>query len=704
MEGSKIQYIVIKKSNINNILYANNDSENRILEELRYYPQDLLQFLPGFDYFNYVKTQNNSGIQVLRFNSPNLISETNTLNTLLDYLVLKNRICVFLISKECLQELSIIINKVVEKSIKIFYYKIYSYKQKIEINNDPRNFIDHQHFYQILNRDSKILSKHIMSFFKKLKGVKLHVSQNINKNVEFFNFKPIVSNVININTINNIYNLEHHTNWEKAPLEGRKELLLQSLKLLDDIHIEWSKRKQMKQTFFPTLILVFPYNNPIISNFIKEHSKDRHFTKAILAEQDSNFLFNIQGIEDSVDLDDYARLVNFLNETKLDNLDGISYLHSTFQFSPILRFPILSSKINSLISMFGLGQKNGILNSQKRHKAILKLGRRLNSIYLDRSMEDYLSKRNGQILAISDLPIEWMLIKNTPLGFLCDVCRIQDSNIPGLINNYSAFSKTTVILGSKSIKNTLIVFSSNENDKTDFSNSYKSAKAFQEKLGFNIEFASDAINIKFLLEKYKPEILIFDCHCKFDRSSMSSYLQIGDQNIYPRDIVENNIAAPIVYLASCNTNPNYDNVTKLHDAFFEAGARSVTGTFLPIDMDKGTFIYLRMLNLLNSKNERLVSGNWLHFISFCIRTSVIWEARFKCYKNLGRELTQDEENEFVNLLEKLHRFEDRCNVFNLLINEGIKLSEDLILQISDTNMGFMYYTHYGRPDLIMFKD
>lgn len=53
MGVSKIQYIVIKKSNINNILYANNDSENRILEELIYYPQDLLQFLPGFDYFNY---------------------------------------------------------------------------------------------------------------------------------------------------------------------------------------------------------------------------------------------------------------------------------------------------------------------------------------------------------------------------------------------------------------------------------------------------------------------------------------------------------------------------------------------------------------------------------------------------------------------------------------------------------------------------
>ncbi|GEM_PF-2646228 len=108
-------------------------------------------------------------------------------------------------------------------------------------------------------------------------------------------------------------------------------------------------------------------------------------------------------------------------------------------------------------------------------------------------MKDYLSKRNEQILKISDLPIEWMLIKNTPLDFLYgrltkmvslpyDVCRIQDSNIPGLINNYSAFSKTTLTLGPKTIKNTLIIFSSNENDKQIFQTPINQLRYYKKNL------------------------------------------------------------------------------------------------------------------------------------------------------------------------------------------------------------------------------
>lgn len=360
--------------------------------------------------------------------------------------------------------------------------------------------------------------------------------------------------------------------------------------------------------------------------------------------------------------------------------------------------------VNLELSHFGLGQKNGIRTSKTRHKAILKLGRKLQEVYLKPELEKYLSKRNGQILAISDLPIEWMLVHGVPLGFLCDVCRIQTSNMQGLLNNYSAHSKIALTLGSKTVSNTLVIFSSFDEDMTDFKDSYNMAMLYQKDHGFKIAFAGGATEIKKHIQTHRPQILIFDCHCNYDPAEANCYLQIGGKQIYPRQIVEHQIAAPIVYLASCNTNPNHDNIEKLHDAFFQSGALSVTGTFLPLDMLKGTFIYLRMLALLDSANERRVSGNWLHFLSFSIRTSLIWEARLKCYQKLNRELTEEEERKFISILERLHRFEDRAGVFNDLIHHGIRLSDKTKLTLEDTNMEFMYYSHYGRPDLIMFKD
>lgn len=142
----------------------------------------------------------------------------------------------------------------------------------------------------------------------------------------------------------------------------------------------------------------------------------------------------------------------------------------------------------------------------------------------------------------------------------------------------------------------------------------------------------------------------------------------------------------------------------LHDAFFQAGALTVTGTFLPIEMLRGTFVYLRMLRLLDSKTERMASGNWLHFVCFAIRTSLVWEARQKCWLQFDRDITTEEESRFIELLERLHRFESRVAVFKQLSETGLKLSDQIVLRLEETHLEFLCYTHYGRPDLIQFVD
>jgi hypothetical protein len=263
-------------------------------------------------------------------------------------------------------------------------------------------------------------------------------------------------------------------------------------------------------------------------------------------------------------------------------------------------------------------------------------------------------------------------------------------------------SKMRLHLNGKTVGKTLVIFSNAEQDRVDFEGSLQLAQKYRERFNFMIAHAGSAAQVRSLLEQHQPDLLIFDCHGEYEKHDHRCYLQLGDNKVYAEDIIKHGLAAPIVYLSCCNTNPNYDNLEKLHDAFVQAGAVTVTDTFLPLDMDRGTFVYLRMLSLLSSRQERLASGNWLHFVSFCMRTSLIWEARRKAWSNLARELTPEENDLFVELLEKLHRFEDRAAVFQEFKTKGLRLSEELTLRMEDTNMEFMYYTHYGRPDLIKF--
>ncbi|MBL1411505.1 hypothetical protein [Sphingobacterium faecale] len=651
-----------------------------------------------------MKEKDGSGMQILNFHISHFIGNS-MLDNIIQLLNHYNRISVFLFSAECHSEVKEAIENIRTKSTFAYYYSVYSSDYLAEIKGDSRYFSNVNEFYKIMYRDSKKIFKYISKHHRGLKKSSINLPNMPYINEEFLNFKPIVSNVLNIYKADNTPFISHHHSWEKAPLEIRWQIIIESLESLDEIHKSWGEEKKLSDRFFlPTLILVFPYHHPIIKKALEKRGKN-NYTKMFNAEQNDDYLFGIKELDDSeISLEKLKDEANQITSTQIEVLDGITFLHSTFQFSPSIRFPIKSSELNSSISLVSLGKKNGILTGKHPYKAILKIGKKLNSVYLKDEIEKYLNNRNGQILVISDLPIEWILINNIPLGFITDVCRIQDSNIQGIINNYSAFSKIRFQLSSISVKRTLVIFSDDDQDKIDFMTSYNLAKSYQHKLGFGIEIVSSIIEIKKLIQQFDPEILIFDCHCNFDKDSLTCYLKIGNEKIYPKDIVANSIAAPIIYLASCNTNPNYDNLDKLNDAFFVSGALSVTGTFLPINMTKGTLTYLRMLNLLNSKNERSASGNWLHLVCFTIRTSLIWDARIKSLEELDRDLTSEEHEKFIEFLTQLHNFEERKTVFKSLVEKGVKLSENLKLTLSDTNLEFMYYNHYGRPDLIMFKD
>ena len=110
-----------------------------------------------------------------------------------------------------------------------------------------------------------------------------------------------------------------------------------------------------------------------------------------------------------------------------------------------------------------------------------------------------------------------------------------------------------------------------------------------------------------------------------------------------------------------------------------------------------------MLNLLKLETDKNIFKNWLGFISHIIRSSVIHDVIEKSHKTLKRDLTESETRQLSVVLLEIMVFEKRREIFEKLLNSGIKISDELNLKIQDTESEMLMYTHYGRPDLIYFE-
>ena len=54
-----------------------------------------------------------------------------------------------------------------------------------------------------------------------------------------------------------------------------------------------------------------------------------------------------------------------------------------------------------------------------------------------------MQKRVSQIVAMTDLPIEWTMIDGVPLAFSHDVCRLPETPIPSLLSIYEQVTPTS---------------------------------------------------------------------------------------------------------------------------------------------------------------------------------------------------------------------------------------------------------------------
>lgn len=93
---------------------------------------------------------------------------------------------------------------------------------------------------------------------------------------------------------------------------------------------------------------------------------------------------------------------------------------------------------------------------------------------------------------------------------------------------------------------------------------------------------------------------------------------MGNDKIYPQDIVDLHVAVPLVFLSACSTAATYNMVNTLANCFVQSRSLAVISSYLPLDICESSIVYLRLLEQLSVASDKSIHKNWLAFISHSI--------------------------------------------------------------------------------------
>ncbi|WP_321290402.1 hypothetical protein [uncultured Sunxiuqinia sp.] len=595
--------------------------------------------------------------------------------------------------------------------IRFFHF----YNSNNEINDDKGLLLSPSNFIETIIKNQRKILKH-------LNLVDVEISPSVflgHKELhEFYYFVPTRTNFFLINRIIGNFGYdesdltleqkkkERHIEETSKALKSqhsfeRQNLFVNQIKKIDFHFLVAYREKALNPAnsispFLPPLILVVPFHNPDL----KDIYGNKDFTDLLQVEQTENYI-NLtdtkQGFEMTTAGMDIQR-------KRIKYLDDISFLHSSFSYSPTVRLPLKGKSLYRELSFFRTSVFPNISvakNRRKLKKTIYKFGKALKELTISSELEKLIKRRNGQIVTISDLPVEWTLIDGIPLSFTHDICRLPETSLHGLMSFYSHNQVTEYAVPKDILKKTLVVLGS---DEPSFQKWHEEVYRLSKRDGFSIIQCNCLDDLKSAINKLNPDFLIFDCHGGYDETTRSSYLRIGRENLDGEYVVKNQIFAPLIFLSACGTAPTYGTMNPIANAFFEAGAISVTSTFLPINIDTGSILYLRVLNKLKYAASHVIHKNWLEFICHLIRTSSMNEAyRLALMK-------KEEINPFDFFDSNVHAlmdslvFSKRRDLYASMDKKVSTLANDERLYYSEVIPEYLLYTNLGRGDLVLFEN
>jgi len=184
--------------------------------------------------------------------------------------------------------------------------------------------------------------------------------------------------------------------------------------------------------FHSPLILVVPFTSvDVRKTFFKQltlEKKEKEIAgilKYILSlEYTANYCMTPDP-ERIADFQVFNAAVRWVYSSRSNYLDLIGRLHASFRFSPFFRTPYLGKSINDALSFTGAKVNTRLTTGDGSSviAVIEKVGEMISNQTLAAKSKEMLAEWPVQIVAISDLPVEWIRIDGIPLGFTHDICR-----------------------------------------------------------------------------------------------------------------------------------------------------------------------------------------------------------------------------------------------------------------------------------------
>lgn len=711
---SAIQYFIVTTYQ-NNFITNPNSYNPEVLDLIRNVPRDLRQFNSAFEYYSislsyYIRT----GLSLLILPDNKL----STIRSFSEFFEIKsniNQVKVFLFDSS-----SKLIRPIVDQineSGHLWYMTSFNNNNAAKsslkaIDKEPNYFNNIESFIKLLKRDSALISKRYpdLELLFNIESVRNFGTFNI-----YYESTPSQTNYSTINQMFGNYWMDE-SKGDSLLLKDHFSILLEQSSKIDSNNNYLYGSNIMQQVYswnpyYEPLILVAPYHNPTITKFITStatNSLEKFGTKILLSSQDKDYQFKFELTEtsgpDENEKDDLVNKYGGAIKARLKYLDCIAYLHASFTYSPVIRLPLIGSSINRELSLLKPSNYRA-----PRYNEIHKFGKKFKDLTLNEELEKYIEGRNGQIVAISDLPIEWLDIKGVPLCFTHDVCRMPEVNYGSLYKNYSKNQWSRYDVPEDILSKTLIILGASGQEGKD--EGFKKFMPFiyevEHNTGIQIRRCLSVDDVAKAVNEIKPELLIFDCHGGFDEKTLSSYLVINGEILTGNDIVEKGIFAPLVFLSACNTTPNYGYLYPIGEDFLYAGAYSVTTTFNSIQIGPGFGHYLRLIENLEYSAKHGNYKNWLEFVTSMTRSLMIYEAYTLALLEIGNvnleQVLEDLKPELDEILQNFKQILYRRQIFQEL-QEGKSVFEKKVpIKLQHLNGEYLSYSHLGRPDLIMFS-
>jgi hypothetical protein len=543
----------------------------------------------------------------------------------------------------------------------------------------------------------------------------LNIKTEISKLQSFDYFTPTKNNYLIYNNIIGNFSFDYDID-ENFMLEESKKAIKESktfnrlniyLKQIEsfDFLTKYYRRSNYPLNYFfelKPITLCLPFNNPDIQDFF-QNNKDKDFKRSIASiqvEQTTNYINELETKEDKNYTEEFllAKAGAQFAKERFQFIDNIGFLTSSFNLSPYVRFPLLGKSVYRELSFIAQKNFHKFLTLKSQNKisdTIFKIGGKISNKILSEEFKKKLSKRNSQIIAISDLPIEWITINKIPLSFTHDITRLPETNYNSLIQSFVFNSSIDFEVKEDIIKRTLVIVGTVDEEFTKWR---KILNKSSEENGFIIKTCLTVKDFVKTVNEFKPDFLLIDSHADFDKTKKQTFIKIGKEKLTHDDINNNNIIVPLVFLSACGTSPTYGTFDSIANAFLQMGAKSVTSTYLPIDIDSSTMVYLTILNNLNSVAKKGSFNNWLEYICFNIRSSFL----HRTFTSILED-SPEYEKSYYDLIQKILLFKERPKIFNEIQKIENQIPSRIFNQNKSKIYEFLYYTNIGRGDLVLFK-